>query len=410
MALCPSCQTPITGDFGLVNCESCGHAVFLDIDGEVQIQDNTPWEPEPSASEKVDEKVESVASPVNEDIFIDKVSSESQTLESEEDFFGIQGDEPVVQEKSSEDKDINEEASEHTYETSQNEETESSPEEGDNLYSYSENTDHVNSDASEDSEAEVDSCESLEPYGEENNTPEDNSYGESDSETEESSSYEESVSSESNYQEQAQDNGDDNIGDESIGSESGDSNSDHDMVYESVESEAIDQPHGLNHTLDELSDGESQVAAAIMDSVDNNENISANETSKPVISELASKNQSKLKAQDFGFNDSEVPAYSPEDLSEIADFGNSEKSQASEGSLCYRIKISDIDSQALRDSLEDILSDSKFLWDEKNIISEIKEGVLVMRDISPAKAIILIHRLREMPLNVYWESYGIQES
>lgn len=98
------------------------------------------------------------------------------------------------------------------------------------------------------------------------------------------------------------------------------------------------------------------------------------------------------------------------DLSEISDFGNSEVSQALEGSLYFRLKIAGIDSQQIREELLLVLRDKKFMWNENELMSSIREGVLKIQDLSPAKAIALVNRLSTMPLSVEWEQYAIQDS
>ncbi|MGE0763589.1 MAG: hypothetical protein AB7N80_09960 [Bdellovibrionales bacterium] len=47
MAQCPSCQTELKDDFGLVDCANCGAALYIEFDGSVSLRDaggvgNTP--------------------------------------------------------------------------------------------------------------------------------------------------------------------------------------------------------------------------------------------------------------------------------------------------------------------------------------------------------------------------------
>ncbi len=41
MAKCPSCQSELNDDFGLVDCAQCGAALFLEMDGEVRLRDGS---------------------------------------------------------------------------------------------------------------------------------------------------------------------------------------------------------------------------------------------------------------------------------------------------------------------------------------------------------------------------------
>lgn len=55
MAQCPSCQTELNDDFGIVDCPSCGAALFLEMDGQVRRRDASALNEEPQAQRVVRE-------------------------------------------------------------------------------------------------------------------------------------------------------------------------------------------------------------------------------------------------------------------------------------------------------------------------------------------------------------------
>jgi hypothetical protein len=89
----------------------------------------------------------------------------------------------------------------------------------------------------------------------------------------------------------------------------------------------------------------------------------------------------------------------PNPLSDIADFGNADLSQAA---LNYTITISGIDSGALRNQIQEAITDSKFGWNVIQIMAQIKGGVLTIRSVNAVKASILIQRVKYLPVKISW--------
>lgn len=88
-------------------------------------------------------------------------------------------------------------------------------------------------------------------------------------------------------------------------------------------------------------------------------------------------------------------------------FANSEASQAKEGNISYKILIMGIDSKEIRDSLREVIEDSRFGWDPDALISSIARGKLVISGVSPVKATILISRIKRLPVTITWEQYDL---
>lgn len=106
---------------------------------------------------------------------------------------------------------------------------------------------------------------------------------------------------------------------------------------------------------------------------------------------------------------SSQPLDSP-DLSDVAEFGNSDQSGARDGALRYTLMISGIDTAAVRDSLREALTDRKLMWDTDQIIRSIRNGRLQIENVSAVKAYVLVSRLRNLPVQIKWEQYAIHQT
>ena len=100
-------------------------------------------------------------------------------------------------------------------------------------------------------------------------------------------------------------------------------------------------------------------------------------------------------------------ATGPEALDEIAEFGNSPISQGNEGQYVYTLNLSGIDSGEIRKSLVDALSDDKFKWNVNEIISNIEKGELSIQGLNPAKAFVIVNRIKFLPIDIDWIQHDI---
>lgn len=98
------------------------------------------------------------------------------------------------------------------------------------------------------------------------------------------------------------------------------------------------------------------------------------------------------------------------DLSDVANFGNSDLSGGREGSLRYNLHIEGIDTSDVREAFREALTDRKLMWDTDQILRGIRQGAVSIPNVSPTKAHILISRLRNMPVTVRWEQYAISQT
>lgn len=95
------------------------------------------------------------------------------------------------------------------------------------------------------------------------------------------------------------------------------------------------------------------------------------------------------------------------DLSDIARFGNSDASSLRDGTLRYNLLISGIDTADVREAFREAITDRKLVWDTDAILRSLKNGEVRIQGVTPPKAYILISRLRNLPIHVFWEQYGI---
>ena len=91
------------------------------------------------------------------------------------------------------------------------------------------------------------------------------------------------------------------------------------------------------------------------------------------------------------------------------EFANSEISSAKDGPLLFRVFISGIDTKEIRESIREVLEDSRFAWNPKEILSKVAKGELVVPNLSPVKASILITRIKYLPISIRWEQYAITQ-
>lgn len=98
------------------------------------------------------------------------------------------------------------------------------------------------------------------------------------------------------------------------------------------------------------------------------------------------------------------------DLKDIAQFGNSHLSSTREGSLRYTILVAGIDTSDVREMFREALTDRKLVWDTDEILRSIKNGEVKLANISPAKAFIIVSRLKNLPVQVHWEQYAISQT
>lgn len=87
-------------------------------------------------------------------------------------------------------------------------------------------------------------------------------------------------------------------------------------------------------------------------------------------------------------------------IQEINEFANSTDNNLT--GLVYKVEIRGIDSKVLLQDVKEALEDGRFNWDISLILSKRKDGVIVLDDLPPVKAALIIQRLRLTGLDFVW--------
>ncbi len=99
------------------------------------------------------------------------------------------------------------------------------------------------------------------------------------------------------------------------------------------------------------------------------------------------------------------PKISLQDLAkEISDLANDNEAPQL---LSYEIQIEGIDTSELRQKILDALSDNRFRWEARVLLSQIKNGQLSLPRLNPAKAMVMIRRLQALPVRITWIQFRL---
>jgi hypothetical protein len=110
---------------------------------------------------------------------------------------------------------------------------------------------------------------------------------------------------------------------------------------------------------------------------------------------------------EFDQSPAPTPPEPMDPLGEIRDFGNAVASTFRDGNLQYTLIIRGVDSKDLRSELLACLQDEKFGWNINEIDESIREGTLRLPDLSPAKAHVIINRIKYLPFDVDWLQHEV---
>ncbi|AHZ85905.1 hypothetical protein EP01_13305 [Bdellovibrio bacteriovorus] len=87
------------------------------------------------------------------------------------------------------------------------------------------------------------------------------------------------------------------------------------------------------------------------------------------------------------------------DFSDVTDFANADTAV---GPLAYTVTIDGIESSRLLAQLREAMTDSRFGWDVADLLSHVGGGRLILRGLTPAKASVLINRIKYLPFKISW--------
>lgn len=87
------------------------------------------------------------------------------------------------------------------------------------------------------------------------------------------------------------------------------------------------------------------------------------------------------------------------DFSDVTDFANADTAV---GPMAYTVTVEGIESSLLLSQLREAMTDSRFGWDVAEVLKQVGGGRLVLRSLSPAKASVLINRIKYLPFKISW--------
>lgn len=94
-----------------------------------------------------------------------------------------------------------------------------------------------------------------------------------------------------------------------------------------------------------------------------------------------------------------------QDFSDVEEYGNAQAT-SEKGFLRYDLRISGLDSSEIEQHVLAILEDPRFKWDAKEVLQMQKEGILVIKNLNPIKAMCLVSELSFLPvLELSWKQY-----
>lgn len=106
----------------------------------------------------------------------------------------------------------------------------------------------------------------------------------------------------------------------------------------------------------------------------------------------------------------EVPSESPTDTPDFSDVTDFANDNTSIGPLSYTLTIEGADSSLLLAQLKEAMTDSRFGWDVESILSNVGSGHIVLRGLTPAKASVLINRIKYLPFKIFWRQDVLSSS
>ncbi len=101
----------------------------------------------------------------------------------------------------------------------------------------------------------------------------------------------------------------------------------------------------------------------------------------------------------------ELPSYEPtetaekENFNDVLEFANAVEDK---GLITYTLTIKGIDLSHLHQQLTDALTDPKFNWRVEDVMGQIQNGTLILESLNAAKTVVLVQRLKFLPLEIHW--------
>lgn len=91
-----------------------------------------------------------------------------------------------------------------------------------------------------------------------------------------------------------------------------------------------------------------------------------------------------------------------ESFNDVVEFGNA---ASDSGLITFQLTIQGIDHSQLYKKVADALTDSKFNWQVDEVMSRIQNGVLILEGLTPAATVVLVQRLKYLPVDIQWRQH-----
>ena len=97
-----------------------------------------------------------------------------------------------------------------------------------------------------------------------------------------------------------------------------------------------------------------------------------------------------------------TPAPKVSDDANFADVIEFANTNTGGGPLSYTVFIDGVESSQLVYQLREAMTDSRFGWDVNELLTHIGGGRLTLKGLTPAKASVLINRIKYLPFKISW--------
>ncbi len=122
--------------------------------------------------------------------------------------------------------------------------------------------------------------------------------------------------------------------------------------------------------------------------------------SEPIVEPATASEQARpWGTLDQEFGGSVMPQTPVSAIQEIERYANQNQEATP---LSYDLTIRGLDLPKQIQFLREVLQDSRFGWNSEELISQINQGVLVLRNLSPIKASALVQRVKYSDLEIGW--------
>jgi hypothetical protein len=95
-----------------------------------------------------------------------------------------------------------------------------------------------------------------------------------------------------------------------------------------------------------------------------------------------------------------VPSVFSSVAQEISDYGNQEELISN---ISYDVAIKGLDTKEVMQAFKDAIEDSKFAWLIQDILSQIKNGEVTLKNLNPIQAFVLATRIQFLDLDIEWK-------